>query len=107
MGNYAGAATVTGGNYGSPEVLSVNLGVWAPFVITAITPSGNDIALTWTATGGTTNVVQAVNGNLTGGFMDISSNLIISGSGMVTNSYTDSGGATNSPSRFYRIRLGP
>jgi len=106
VGNYAGAATVTGGNYGSPEVLSVNLGVWAPFVITAITPSGNDIALTWTATGGTTNVVQAVNGNLTGGFMDISSNLIISGSGMVTNSYTDSGGATSNPSRFYRIRLG-
>ena len=76
-------------------------------MITAIIPPGNDINLTWTATGGTTNVVQAVNGNLTGGFMDISSNLIISGSGMVTNSYTDSGGATNGAARFYRIRFGP
>ena len=26
---------------------------------------------------------------------------------IVTNSYTDVGGATNSPARYYRIRLGP
>ena len=76
-------------------------------MITAIIPSGNDIALTWTATGGTTNVVQAVNGNLNGGFTDISSDLVIPGSGMVTNTYTDIGGATNASARFYRVRVVP
>jgi len=52
-------------------------------------------------------VVQAVNGDLNNGFVDISSDLIISGSGMVTNSYTDSGGATNASARFYRVRVVP
>jgi len=107
VGNYAGTATVTGGNYNMPEALSVNLGIMAPFLITSITPSRNGINLTWSATGGTTNVVQADNGSLNGGFVDISSNLVISGSGEVTNTYTDTGGATNASARFYRIRLAP
>jgi hypothetical protein len=33
--------------------------------------------------------------------------LIISGSGNVTTNYTDIGGGTNNPSRYYRIRLVP
>jgi hypothetical protein len=40
-------------------------------------------------------------------FTDISSPIIISGSGDATTNYVDSGGATNSPSRYYRIRLVP
>ncbi|HXR48717.1 MAG TPA: hypothetical protein VN784_14880 [Candidatus Limnocylindrales bacterium] len=61
----------------------------------------------WKATGGTTNIVQAANGDLNNGFVDISSNLIISGSGVVRNTYTDIGGATNASARFYRVRVAP
>jgi hypothetical protein len=33
--------------------------------------------------------------------------IIISGSGDATTNYIDAGGATNIPSRYYRIRLVP
>ena len=78
-----------------------------PFQITSLALSGNDVNLAWATTGGTTNVVQAANGNLNNGFVDISSNLVIPGSGMVTNTYTDIGGATNASARFYRVRVAP
>ncbi len=107
VGTYTGTVTVTGGSYATPETMSVTLWVMAPFVITSITESGNNVNLVWTATGGTTNVVQAMNGDLNGSFRDISSNLAIAGSGVVTNTYTDTGGATNDSPRFYRIRLQP
>ena len=49
-----------------------------------------------------------VNGNYdTNNFTDISSLIVISGSGDTTTNYTDVGGATNSPSRYYRVRLVP
>jgi hypothetical protein len=41
-------------------------------------------------------------GQYTGVYLDLGSNLL-SGAG-VTN-YTDTGGATNGPSRYYRIKL--
>ena len=44
----------------------------------------------------------------TNGFADIpASQTIIPGSGDVTTNYTDVSGGTNSPSRYYRIRLVP
>jgi hypothetical protein len=46
-------------------------------------------------------------GNYTNLFDDVSGLVIIPGSGDATTNYTDSGGATNIPSRFYRIRLVP
>ena len=52
-------------------------------------------------------MVQAVNGDLNNGFVDISSNLVIPGSGVVRNTYTDIGGATNASARFYRVRVAP
>ncbi len=71
----------------------------------------NDVMITWTTTGGFTNAVQATagggNGGYTTNFTDISSPVIISGSGDATTNYVDNGGATNSPSRYYRIRLVP
>jgi hypothetical protein len=58
--------------------------------------------------GGKTNVVQAGNASYTNNFMDIpGSQIIVTGAGETATNYTDVGGATNSPSRFYRIRLVP
>jgi hypothetical protein len=71
----------------------------------------NDVVITWTTAGGHTNAVQATGGDANGGytnnFVDITTapHIIISGSGDASTNYTDVGGATNSPSRYYRIRL--
>jgi hypothetical protein len=44
----------------------------------------------------------------TNGFADIASSLtIVGGSGDTSTNYTDAGGATNTPSRYYRVRLVP
>jgi hypothetical protein len=110
VGTYTGTVTVTGGSYATPETLFVTLGVMAPFVITSITRSANDINLAWSTTGGTINVVQFATGDGLGGpnaFTDLSGNLLIPGSGIATNSYTDAGGATSVLPRFYRIRMAP
>ncbi len=80
------------------------------FSIVSVAPSGNDIVVTWQGAGTKTNVVQATNGQPSGTYTndyeDIASVILPAGS-IVTNSYTDVGGATNSPARYYRIRLGP
>ena len=79
----------------------------------AIIRATNDIVVTWMAPGGTTNVVQATNGSsgsyTTNGFANISSSFVNPGGRprVVTNMYTDSFGATNKPSRYYRIRQTP
>jgi len=79
-------------------------------ILSAVQQTTN-VVITWAAGAGRTNVVQATGGDANGGytnnFSDISGLIILSGSGDVTNSYTDVGGATNIPSRYYRIRLGP
>lgn len=77
--------------------------------ITSISSQTNDILITWSTSGaGTTNAVQATSGTVNGSystdFTDISSNIIVTGA---TSNYTDVGGATNTPSRFYRVRLVP
>ena len=80
--------------------------------ITSIAVSGNDINLVWSTTGGTTNVVQATNGDASGGyntngFADISGLIIIGGTCGTSTNYLDSGGAIAAPSRFYRVRQAP
>jgi hypothetical protein len=79
------------------------------FRITAIARASNDIRLTWITTAGKTNFVQATNGDANGGytnnFADISPSIVVAGSGSVTTNFFDTGGATNKPSRYYRIRL--
>jgi fibronectin-binding autotransporter adhesin len=82
------------------------------FQITSIARQSSSIVLTWTASGGTSNTVQATNGSGNGsynssGFADISSLIIIPGTGTVTTNYTDVGGATNLPARYYRVSLAP
>ncbi|HUI06121.1 MAG TPA: PKD domain-containing protein [Verrucomicrobiae bacterium] len=81
--------------------------------IVSATKTGDDVLITWTTAGGRTNAVQASSGDETGGyttnFLDITTppHIIIPGNGDATNHYLDEGGATNTPSRFYRIRLVP
>jgi PKD repeat protein len=79
--------------------------------ITSVLPSGSDVVVTWSTAGGTTNVVQSTAGDGNGGystnFTDLSGLIVITGSGDTSTNYTDVGGATNSPSRYYRVRLAP
>jgi hypothetical protein len=80
------------------------------FQITAISREGNDMRITWTDIGGQTNIVQATNGlggNYATNFTDLSSSIVLQGSGIVTTNYLDVGGATNFPARFYRVRSAP
>ena len=81
-------------------------------IISAVRQATN-VVITWATAGGRTNVVQAgaggVNGSYTtNNFVDIGgSTTIIPGSGDATTNYVDVAGATNAPTRFYRIRLAP
>jgi hypothetical protein len=64
----------------------------------------------WQTPGRATNAAQATNGGSDGSdntnFSDLAS-FILGGSGEVTNTYVDAGGATNTPARYYRVRLVP
>lgn len=76
------------------------------FRITSVTLTNNNALITWRTAGGRTNIVQALTYR-SGSYADLSSNVVIVGSGDVTTNYLDVGGATNQPCRFYRIRLVP
>jgi PKD repeat protein len=79
--------------------------------INSITAQGSDVRVTWATAGGETDVVQATaglpDGSYSTNFLDLSPVIIIPGSGDATTNYLDSGGATNIPARFYRVRLVP
>ena len=84
------------------------------FRITSVaTDSSNNVLITWSTAGVRTNVVQATAGDAyggysTNGFQDISgATVIINVSGDTVTNYTDMQGATNVPTRYYRIRLAP
>ncbi len=73
---------------------------------------GNDVLITWTTArcphqrgAGYRN--GDGNGGYATNFTDLSGPIVITGSGDATTNYTDIGGATNVPSRFYRVRLVP
>jgi probable HAF family extracellular repeat protein len=75
----------------------------APSIL-SITLSGNNVTVVWNGTAGS-NVVQVSTGTSTGGysnnFVNVATTILpIFG----VASYTDYGGATNGPSRFYRIQ---
>jgi hypothetical protein len=79
--------------------------------IASVLSQSANVVITWTTAGGHTNSVQATAGDAGGGyttnFVDISDPITVLGSGDVTTNYTDTGGATNSPARYYRVRLVP
>lgn len=74
-----------------------------PFAITSIKRNGNDVNLVWNGLAGN-NLVQVSTGGPGGGYTNSFSTLatIFMPFQGVTN-YTDSGGATNLPARYYRI----
>lgn len=75
--------------------------LWSPPDITAISPVGNDIRVTWENFGGTTNVLQATS-DLSSNFTDIAT-LAFPGSRLVRTNSLDPGGSIHR-FRFYRIR---
>ena len=70
------------------------------FRITAITQEGDDTLVTWTMGAGKTNALQAAGDN----YADIFT--VTNTAGTMTN-YLDAGTSTNTPVRFYRVRLVP
>jgi polygalacturonase len=82
------------------------------FGVKSVASQGDDVVITWTTSGGHTNAVQATGGAADGsyatdGFADISTGIVAPGTGDETTNYVDVGGATNFPSRYYRVRLVP
>jgi PKD repeat protein len=79
--------------------------------IISILPQGDDVVITWATAGVRTNAIQATlgdgNGGYTNNFIDISGSIMIPVNGDTTTNFLDAGGATNTPSRYYRIRLVP
>jgi PKD repeat protein len=79
--------------------------------IASVVRQTNDVTITWTTVGGHTNAVQATLG--VGGYYNSANvwgdlaTFVITGSGDKTNNYTDVGGATANPAKYYRIRLVP
>jgi len=74
------------------------------FRILSITQELNDVNIVWQAVGGRTNVVQAAT-SPGGIYTNISPWIILPGSSEIITNYLDLGGATNLPSRFYKIKL--
>jgi PKD repeat protein/endonuclease/exonuclease/phosphatase family metal-dependent hydrolase len=77
--------------------------------ITSITTQGANVTVNWMTGVGKTNALQATSGDpnggyATNGFADLV--IITNTVGTVTNG-VDVGGATNVPSRYYRVRLVP
>jgi PKD repeat protein len=82
------------------------------FLITSVVAdSNNNVFITWATAGVRTNAVQAssgdADGNYTNSFTDTSGSIVIPSMGDATTNYLDVGGATNIPTRYYRIRLVP
>jgi ELWxxDGT repeat protein len=64
---------------------------------------GADVHLSWTTTGGSTNIVQAAD-FIAGPFSDLSPPIVSAGSGAATVDYTDPMAMDRSSVRFYRIK---
>ncbi len=76
--------------------------------IVSVAAQGNDVLIAWQTAGGKTNRVQASGGGeFNTNFADISPAILVVGSGDVTTNWTDNGGATNVPARYYRVRWVP
>ena len=76
------------------------------FTITSLALTNGDVRVRWSAVGGKHYVLQT-NSNLSAGFSDASPVIAVPGTGETVTNYLDPGAATNSKTRFYRIRLAP
>ena len=81
------------------------------FHMVSATRQTNDINLTWTTVGGRSYIVQTnapqANGSYTTNFTDLSIAVVFPGTSLGTINFLDIGGATNTPARYYRVRLIP
>jgi hypothetical protein len=78
------------------------------FRISAIAREGNDLRVTWMTGPDKTNALQLAAGDVDGGYSNNFADIftVTNTVGFSTN-YLDVGSATNSPSRYYRVRLVP
>jgi large repetitive protein len=95
---------------GYPGTQQYTVATSGAFAITAVAKQGNDIRVTWNCGGGYTNILQSTQTAAAAGyssnlFFDVSPLIIMGGVGQSTTNYLDIGAATNSPARFYRVRL--
>ncbi|HUI07587.1 MAG TPA: thrombospondin type 3 repeat-containing protein [Verrucomicrobiae bacterium] len=78
------------------------------FRVIDITPDGDDLLITWTAVGGKRYAVQTTTGSSLGfsnDFVDLNPAFIAPGTGETVMTVLNLGAATNSPARYYRVRL--
>jgi PKD repeat protein len=76
------------------------------FRILSAAGAQNGLLVTWMCGGGRTNILQTAT-DLNTPWSNLSPNLILPGSGDVITNYLDVGTLTNTPGRFYRVRLAP
>jgi hypothetical protein len=85
--------------------VAANAGYFSMVNIQAI---GKDINLTWQTFGNSTNIIQlalpTADGSYTNAFTNIGT-VFVPGSGIVITNWMDYGGATNLPSRYYRVQF--
>jgi hypothetical protein len=74
--------------------------------ITSLVMTNGNVRVNWSAVGGKSYVVQT-NSGLGTAFADASPVITISGTGPKATNYLDTGIATGSQTRLYRVRLGP
>ena len=82
------------------------------FRIVALQRETNNVRITWNTVGGRSYVVQtnasSAGGSITTTFADLSPLISVGGSGEFTTNFLHMQGfATNTPARYYRVRLGP
>jgi hypothetical protein len=73
------------------------------FRITAIGLESNNVRITWQCTG-PSNVVLQASADVTGAWSTVAS-VFISSPTIITTNLVDVGGATNTPTRFYRVKI--
>jgi autotransporter-associated beta strand protein len=79
------------------------------FQVNGLIRQGDDILIAWATSPGATNELQVSGGGVGGSYSTNNFAAIFAVTNMVgaTTNYLDVGGATNVPSRFYRVRLVP
>ena len=74
-----------------------------PLRITAIAIEGNNVRVTWQCTG--TNAFELLSGANVTGISNHVDSIYITTSTIISTNLVEFGGATNSPARFYRVRM--
>jgi hypothetical protein len=90
---------------GNAALTTLVVNVSGPFAICAVNLESNNVRVAWTATGGLSYVVESSSD--LANYSGLSPVIAVPDSGETETNYIDAGGATNSPSLFYRVKLVP